>query len=200
MKKFISTIINGYIGLMFPLIVTVILLQKLHHLIYPLVLNIEEKLHISRFLGVISIVVISAVLMIFIGYLAGLLIKTPFVKKLVEKFENEILSKIPIYNLLKSLIDTEIGAKGNNKFLPALLKDGDSFSLCYVTSESEDYFSVFISEGGLSGGELRIVPKDTVRLLNVGLNEFTRIIKQYGVNSAQYAETFFPHGDQTKNL
>ncbi len=191
MKKFVSTIVNGYMGLLFPLIMTIILLEKMHHLISPLVVGIENKLHISKIAGVFNLILISALIMLLLGYLAGILIKSPFIKKQIEKFESKILSKIPIYNLIKSVLGTEIGVKGNNNFRPALLQDGASFSLCYVTSESDSFFSVFISEGGLSGGELRIVPKDNIRLLKVGLNEFTKIIKQYGVNSAQYGEAFY---------
>ncbi len=190
MKKILNTILNGYLGLLFPLIMTIILLQKLHHLIYPLVLTIENKLHISRALGALGIIFISAFIMIILGYFAGLLIKSPFIKKEVGKFEETVLSKIPMYNLIKSLFGTEIGIKGKDNFRPALLADEQSFSLCYVTSESDEYYTVYVSEGGLSGGELKIVPKNRVRLLDIGLNEFTRLIKQYGVNSAQYAESF----------
>ncbi len=190
MKKIVSIIINGYMGLLFPLIMTIILLEKLHHFISPLVIGIENKLHISKITGMFSLIIISTIIMVLLGYLAGIIIKSPFIKKQIESFEVKILSKIPIYNLIKSLLGTEIGIKGKGSFRPALLQDGSSFSLCYVTSESDSFYTVFISEGGLSGGELRIVPKNNIRFLKVGLNEFTRIIKQYGVNSAQYAEIF----------
>ncbi len=190
MKKILATIVSGYMGLLFPLVMTIILLEKLHHLIYPVVEAIENKLHISRVLGVMGIILISVVFMIFLGYLSGLLIKTPFIKKEVSRFEEAILGKIPLYNLLKSVFGTQVGVEDKNVFRPALLTDEKSFSLCYVTSESENFYTLYVSEGGLSGGELKIVPKDTVRLLNIGLAEFTRLIKQYGVNSAQYAEQF----------
>ncbi len=190
MKKILNTVINGYMGILFPLIMTVILLEKLHHMISPLVQRIEDKVQITRTLGVVGIIVISAVIMILLGLICGLIVKSPYVKKQIEKFEDKVLSKIPIYTLLKSIFNSELGIKGKEHFRPALLQDGDSFSLCYVTSESQDYYTIFMTDGGLGGGELRIVPKNAVRILKVGLNEFTRIIKQYGVNSAQYAEAF----------
>ncbi len=191
MKKFLVTIVNGYLGILFPLIMTIILLEKLHHLLSPLILFIENRLHISRILGVVGIIFISAILMILLGYLAGLLIKSPLVKKQVEKFEDTVLRKIPIYNLIKSIFGTSVGIKNTDNFLPALLSDGDeSYSLCYVTNESNEFYTVYISEGGLSGGELRIVPKKLVKVLDIHLGEFTRLIKQYGVNSAYLAEKF----------
>ncbi len=197
MKKFFATTINGYIGILFPLIVTIILLEKLHHIISPLVHSIEARLHISRLLGVLGVLLISALIMILLGYLCGLLIKSPWIQKQVRKFESGVLEKIPVYNLAKSLFGTEAGIKSENNFRPALLKDGDAFSLCYVTSESADFYTLYVSEGGLSGGELRIVPKSSVQLLNIRLPEFTRLIKQYGIGSAQYAEQFINSVEKT---
>ncbi len=188
MKKFFSSVINGYLGLLFPLIVTIILLEKLHHIIYPVVQAIEDKLHITRMLGVIGIILISAVIMILMGYLCGLLIKASFVKKLISKLEDNILTKIPAYNLIKEFFDTEAGVNDMDNFRPALLIDEKSYSLCYVTNESDNFYTVYVSEGGLSGGEVRIVPKDTVKLLDIGLAEFTRLVKQYGIDSAKLAE------------
>ncbi len=188
MKKFFLTVVNGYLGLLFPLIVSIILLEKFHKMIYPAVLFIENKLHITRMVGVLGVVLISAALMILLGYLCGLLIKSSFVKKSINKLEDNVLSKIPMYNLVKQIFSTEVGIKNGNNFLPALLIDGNSYSLCYVTNESQSFYTVYVSEGGLSGGEIRIVPKNTIKLLNIGLAEFTRLIKQYGINSAYIVE------------
>ncbi len=187
MKRIFNTIINGYMGLLFPLIMTIILLEKLHHLISPLVMGIESKLHISRMLGVVGVILISALIMLLLGFLCGLLIKSSWVKKQIKKYEENVLEKIPIYNLLKSLFGSGT-QKNKNDFRPALLSDGTSFSLCYVTGECNDFYTVFICDGGLGGGELRLVPNKDVRLLDMHLSEFTRLIKQYGVGSANYAE------------
>ncbi len=186
MKKFLTTIFNGYLSLLFPLIVTIILLEKLHHLIRPVVDRIGEHLHITRILGVLGVILISVMIMILLGYLAGLLVKSTFVKNKITKFETAVLDKIPAYNLFKSIFGTEVGIKGSDNFLPALLSDGDSqgFSFCYVTNESPDFYTVYVCEGGLSGGELRIVPKKAVKLLDITLTEFTRLVKQYGVGSS----------------
>ncbi len=188
MKKIFSTILSGYVGLLFPLIVVFILLEKLHHIIQPVVLSIEKMLNITRILGVIGIFLISIVIMLIIGYLAGLLLKSAFVKNKIALLEENVLSKIPVYNLIKSIFGTSIGVKKSDSFRPALLGDERSYSLCYVTNEGESFYTVYVCEGGLNGGEIRIVRKEDVKLLNVHLSEFTRLIKQYGVNSTYLIE------------
>ena len=188
MKKIFNTILNGYLSILFPLIVIIILLEKLHHYIYPLVQLIESKLHVSRLIGVFGIILTSALLMLLLGYLCGLLLKSKKVKKMMSGLEDDVLSKIPMYNLVKSVFITEANIEGEEHFRPALLVDDKSYSLCYVTNESDNFYTVYVSEGGLSGGEIRIVPKNMVKLLNIGLAEFTRLVKQYGIDSARLAE------------
>ncbi len=189
MKSFFGTIINGYLLLLFPLVMTIFLLEKLHHILLPLVQFIEKNLHVSRILGVFGVIIISAVLMLLLGYLCGILVKSPFIRKEIGKFEEMVLLKIPIYNLLKSVFDSGIGTRQSEKFLPALLSDGDqSYSLCYVTNQSGNFYTVYVCEGGLNGGELRIVPQKFIKVLDMKLVDFTRLVKQYGVNSACLVE------------
>lgn len=188
MKKILNIIISGYVGLLFPAIVSIILLEKLHHLLLPLNHWIESTFHIARFFGVFNVLLISILLLLLLGYLSGLLIRSAFIKRQIIKYEEKILSRIPVYNLIKSVLYTESGVSSDNNFRPALLMEEDMFSLCYITNESEHYYTVYVSEGGLSGGNIQIVPKNKVKILNISLPEFTRLVKQYGVNSAYLAE------------
>lgn len=188
MKKFINIVLNGYIGLLFPLVICIILIEKLLHLISPLISFIEDKLHVTHILGVIGIILISALLLILLGYLAGILFKSRAVKKKIETLENKFLEKIPLYNILKTVLDKEINPEKSNSFKPALIKEKDFFLLGFVTSESENYYTVNICEGGAISGRIEIVPKDVVRFLDISFIDFMKKIKQYGINSAQFAE------------
>ncbi len=188
MKKILNIVVGGYIGLIFPAVVSVILIEKLHHLMLPLNHWIEATFHISRMAGVFNVMVISVMLLLLLGYLCGLLIRSAFVKKQIKRYEEKVLSRIPIYNLVKSVLYTESGASSDNNFRPALLVEDEIYSLCYITNESEHFYTVYVSEGGLSGGNIQIVPKEKVKILQISLPEFTRLVKQYGVDSARLAE------------
>ncbi len=207
MKKILGIIVGGYVGLLFPVAISIILLEKLHHLLLPLNHWIESTFHISRLVGVFNVLLISVLILLLLGYLCGLLIRSEFVKKQMKKYEEGVLARIPVYNLIKSVLYTESGISSDDNFRPALLEEGDLYSLCYVTNESEHFYAVYVSEGGLSGGNIQLVPKDKVKILNIGLPEFTRLVKQYGVNSAQLAERIYtetssvtgPSSDQAKS-
>ncbi len=194
MKNIFVLVVNGFLGIVFPLVMTIILLEKLHHLLYPLIRVIEDKLHISRFIGVMNVIIISAVVMLILGYLCGLLLKSGWIKKGINRFEANVLDKIPVYSIVKSLFGTEVGIKDENNFRPAALYDGESYSLCYVTNESDSFYTVFVCEGGLGGGELQIVTKEKVTLLDLSLTEFTRMVKKYGMGSAHYIENAIKKG------
>ncbi len=188
MKKIVNVIVNGYLGLLFPLIVSIILLEKLHHLLLPVTHWVESQLHISRLLGVLNVLVISILLMLLLGYLCGCLLGSAFVKRQVEKYERNVLSKIPVYNLIKSVVSSQVGTASKANFRPALLLDEEGFALCYVTSESERFYGLCLIGGGLNGGDVKIVRKEKIRLLDVSVAEFSRLIKQYGIDSAELAE------------
>ncbi len=191
MKKLFNKICNGYLGLLFPLIVSFILLEKLHNLLLPVTHWVESQLHITRLLGVMGVFVISIFLMLLLGYLCGLLLGSPYVKRQMEKYESSVLSKIPMYNLIKTVFGSQTGVESQSHFHPALLYNDDGFSLCYVTSETEQHYAVCLVRGGLNGGEVKIVLKEKVRLLNISLPEFSRLIKQYGINAAVLVEKRF---------
>ncbi len=192
MKKFITTTIKGYISLLFPLMISLILLEKLHKILQPINQQLIENLHIAHFYGILLFIVISIVDLILLGFLCGWLIKSKWVQTALRKYESTVLEKIPLYNMAKSLLGIEGNTtKGKSNFRPALLlEEQNMFTLCYVTSEGPDFYMLFLSEGGLTGGELRVVPKQLVHLLDMHLTDFSRLIKQSGVDAEKYAGLF----------
>ncbi len=188
MKKLIDLIFDGYVKVLFPIVVCIFLLEKLLKIIHPVTIFVREKLHTSRILGVLDAFLISTLILIILGLLAGLLVKSQFVRSKTKWFEDTLLRKIPFYNELKSLLHRDTNEADENNYHPALVKDGDFYLLGYVTGKSERFYTVVICDTNLQGGELRVVSKDLVKLLNISFFEFSRRIRQYGANVAYFAE------------
>jgi uncharacterized membrane protein len=188
MKKFINLVLDGYLKLLFPLLVCIILLGKLLQILNPVVHFLKDKLHITKLVGFLDVFLISLVLLLLIGLLAGLLIKSNFIQQKTKWLEDTLLRKLPFYNELKSMLHRDSNDADENNYRPALVKEGDSFSLGYVTGKSKGFYTVIICDTNLQGGELRIVPKELVKLLDISFFEFSRRIRQYGANIADFAE------------
>ncbi len=188
MKKLLDLLFDGYVKLLFPFVVCILLIGKILQILNPVIHFTKEKLHVSAWLGFLDVFVVSAVLLLVLGLLAGLLVKSKFVQHKTKWIEDTLLRKLPFYNELKSMLHRDTNDTDENNYHPALVRDGDFYSLGYVTGKSEKFYTVIICDTNLQGGELRIVPKDLVRLLNISFFEFSRRIRQYGANVADFAE------------
>ncbi len=196
MKAIIPLLLKGYAGLLLPLLVVFILLEKLAHLLHPVVQALESKLHLKSLFGVAAISIISIILMLILGVVAGWIIKAPFVRRWVEKLENNFLRRIPMYNLLKSVAVEETGESSSQKWQPALLHNEGVFSLCKIIDESEHFYTIIQGAVTLhSAGEVKVVPKNIVVKLNISILELDKYEKVHGRNYAalveKYAEKFY---------
>ncbi len=189
MKKLFNFILDGYVRLLFPLVVCFMVIEKVLHVLNPLIHQIKDKLHIQRLVGVFDIFLISLVVLLLVGLLAGLLLKSAYVSKKIKAIESSILRKIPVYNELKSLFDKNQTKKPDpDNYLPALLKEEERYALGYITDQSENYYTIVICDTSIHGGELRVVPKESVKLLDISYFDFSQRIKMYGSNLAHFAE------------
>ncbi len=194
MKNLWNFILDGYIRLLTPILIGVIVIEKLLHLLSPLIHQIREHLHVNRWVGSLDAFLVSVIVLLLLGLLSGLLLKSKFIVQKTKSIESGILRKIPMYNELKSLLGERTKQQETENYLPALLNDGSYYALGYITDQSDNFYTIVICDTSLHGGELRIVPKDSVKLLDISFFEFARRIRSYGTNAAHFAEEL----DKTK--
>lgn len=187
MKKSWDFIVDGYVRLLLPLLICIIFIEKLLHILNPLIHQIKDKLHVTKWVGVLDVFLVSIVVLLVLGLLCGLLLKLKFVQKIIKGLENSVLRKIPLYNELKSLL-TKNNVSISENYLPALIQDDDGFSLGYVTDQSAHFYTVVICDTSLHGGELKVLRKDLVKLLDISFYEFAKSIRSYGAKAAHFAE------------
>jgi len=99
--NFIKDMIIGGILFFIPLIILIVVLQKALQIASVLVGPIIKLLDITHIFGVGAEIFISIVIILFVLYLAGRISKTMTAKKAVTKLEQNLLSKIPGYDILK---------------------------------------------------------------------------------------------------
>ena len=136
--KLKSYFITGLFTLL-PLFVTIVILVKVYNLLFN-ILNIFPKFDFPFNLGIlINLVIFLGVIM-----MLGLLMKLYFTKEFYSYFEEKLMSKIPviniIYNSTKQLISIFTEKKSNSKLLKAVYveypKKG-TYSLGFITKLSE---------------------------------------------------------------
>jgi len=190
MKKSITFIkdrtVTGFI-ILIPIIVIAIVLtdtiKKLIAITAPLTKNITVGGAIFKAIIAILVVVIILVIFFFIG---GLIFKTYLGNSFKNWLEKKVLVKIPFYETISSAIqqftDTD---KTNYPVVEVDLNSNNNRILGIITETLSDGRSiVYIPFAPLMNiGQIHIVAKENIKILEISFTEVTEIITKIGFES-----------------
>ena len=149
-KSFILTSILGGLTVILPATIILMvfgwILDKVTVLISPITSFIVENSHTREFFA--NIVVIF--FLVLVCFLIGLMERTKLGKFLFNILENNLLSKIPGYSIIKDTIVQFIGGKNTPFSQVALVRIFGTETKCtaFITDEHDDgSYSVFVPTG-----------------------------------------------------
>lgn len=178
--SFIRTTLTGGVLFLLPLVLLIILLNK----VFAILFKISEpfsKILPDLFLGLNGSIIVAIILLIFICFVGGLLFRSKYVKKYVAKLEENLLNNLPGYALVKAITADTIGEKNDQKMSPVLIKDDESWSFGFLVEEGKVFSTVFIPDAPrYDAGEVKIIPTELLRKLDISTNVFAKSIKNYG--------------------
>ncbi len=151
---------------------------------YEVLLKLSEP--IARYmpeliLGFDGSKTLTILLLLVVCFFAGLLFRSEKVRYWVARLEDNVLVYLPGYILLKSITADAIGQQVEDKLSPVLVQDGESWNLGFLVEEGESLSTVFLPDAPRhDAGEVRIVPSQSVRKLEISNSQFTKSINTYG--------------------
>ena len=190
--EFIKTTAIGGLVVIIPMtILTVALgdtLKKLIKITQPL----TENMPFSPLANSILAVLIVALVVIAIFFLAGLLLNTFWGKVAKNWIETKIFERIPMYSTVKGLTQSFAGIESSD--FPAAEVDlyGSNSRVIGIVVEQlpDDRLMVYIPISPLvTVGQLYIVPKDCVRELDASLLNTIECITQMGIEAGKLYKT-----------
>jgi uncharacterized membrane protein len=187
MKKileFLKTSAFGGLFVLLPLLLLYLLLSEVFDLVIALATPIadlfpKETFEVVNFPAVIAIVLILAA-----SFFLGLGLHSSILRRVGSWLERTLLHPLPGYRALKSLTKGFSGASEKNDFRPALMTSPDGTAeLVYAVEELGDgRLTVLVPWSPASfAGSIKIVPRDSIKLLNASLGEASRVIGYWGV-------------------
>lgn len=183
---FIRTTLTGGILFLLPVILLLMLFNKVFVILFKISEPISKKLPEIIF-GLDGSIIVALFLLVFICFGSGLLFRSVFIRKLVDKLEENVLNFMPGYALIKSITADTIGEQIDHKMIPILIKDEDNWSLAFLVEEGEKLSTVFVPDAPRhDAGEVKIIPSELVRKLDVSTNVFSRCIKNYGKGAIKW--------------
>ena len=176
-KKIKSTIISGVI-LFLPVFILVSLFQKVYGFVY----GIGHKLTVILGLDSASgwVTVMSAILLVIIVYVFGLIAKLTSVTKAKEWFENNVLNYVPNYSKYNAKMTTKL-QPGEDLRQPALIGINDLWKPGFLISSENGKSTVFMpSTPDTDYGEVWVVETGRVKELNMTAKEFKKSLHLSG--------------------
>jgi uncharacterized membrane protein len=184
MWKFVKTALFGGLGILLPILLLVIVLKEFVELLIGLATPIADLLPEKLIESVPETEVLAVLLIVGASLILGLLSMIPAARAAGEAFERTILSKVPVYLPLKSLLGALLGSEHAEKFQPAFIRnDDDSMEPCYIVEdEGRPRLFVLVPWTPASfAGSLKLVPRERVHPIALTFDEFSLAIGHFGV-------------------
>lgn len=184
--RLFSNTVKGGLFFLFPLVLTLLFLEKGIKIFTPVANAIGEKLGIeSSLFNVPYLIAFGLLLLLCFG--AGFVASFGLGKWLVSWIENNVLVLFPGYQLLKNTMQQSAGLDAAVNF-PVVLVPIDGWMLAYVVDELEsgELVTFVPAAPGAMEGNVVIFEKEKVKYTTLQSAEVKQIMRSLGVNSASH--------------
>ena len=178
--KFIRTTIAAGVLFLLPVTVTLVILGRVYmqveKLLVPIIHHIPEQVGLFRLRILITIVI-----MLTIFFIGGLLVRVSLFRKWVNALENQVLTFMPGYALLKTTTGEKLGSELEEKAQPILVKDNEHFRPAILVEVKGEWATIFYPEPPkYTSGEITLVPTDQIEYLSGNLFSTIQVMKRNG--------------------
>jgi len=179
-----ATFLGGILFLA-PLVLLLIILEKGYHIIRKITIPIISHFPKVKISG-LAIEEIVAILIIFIICItAGLIARTAYAKKLIQRLENGILSFIPGYSFIKKTNENIMGFESNENLKVVLVPTDAGTQFAFLIEQiNENNFTVFVPAAPNPwSGSVCFVEKKDIKEVDISQKEALACIRKLGFGS-----------------
>lgn len=181
---FVKTTLVGGLLFLVPVGVTLVILHKAVLALGKVVGPIANQIPVQQVAGIHVRQIIAALVLVLVGFFAGLFARTRPARKLTETLEQLVLRKIPAYRLLK---DEAAGATGDTSNLQvALARFDDNTVLGFIVEPpTNGIVTVFVPSAPTpAAGTVFYLPENRVQKVDATIADAAKVVRHLGVGSA----------------
>jgi len=181
-----KTILSGVI-ILIPLLIGLYIFSDTIHKLLKITQPIVKKMgFVDSVSKPIIANILAVIIILFALFILGFLFSSYLGKKVTKWLEDSLLSHIPFYSALKGVTTQFVGFEDSNfPVVEVSLYGNNNKQLGIITETLKDErFMVYIPLSPMiSIGNLYIVPKESVEILDVSLKNTIRTITDMGLES-----------------
>jgi len=188
MKKIISFIKTTFVGGLFfivPIVLLIFIFGKVIEILRKIVAPIAEKISITLFGQHAISRIIALIIIIMVCFIAGLLAKTKKASELKEWVEDNILSNIPGYSLLKGMGESAAGLESKNLKEVVLVDVEEVWQIGFLMERLDDDLNAVFLPGAPNpmSGDVVFVKWDRLKIIDISGISAMKIAKKLGIDS-----------------
>jgi uncharacterized membrane protein len=180
--KFVKTSVIGGIIFLIPLIILIIIIEKAVGIMAALSRPLSGLIQIESFAGIAVVDLISVAIIIMLCFIAGLISRTAFATKLIQRIESKILKKIPFYSFVKGIAESISGIRSKESLKPVLLEFDDNSQLGLEVERIEGgNIVVYVpSSPNPWSGSILIMRPERVKSLDIKFAQAIKLMHDFG--------------------
>lgn len=186
--QFVRATLTGGILFLLPLVLLMGILNKAHEIFLKISKPLAERL--PNIIGGFDLHNLIAILiLVTVCFICGLLFRHKLTKRWIGNLEENLLSYLPGYTLLKSIVAGAVGEEIEHGLSTVMLynQDEEAWVIGFLVEEGDGLCTVFIPEAPRhDSGEVKIVPAANVKKVKVSSYKAAKSLKSYGKGAIQW--------------
>lgn len=189
--SFIKTTLIGGLFFIIPIVLLIYLIGKVIGIFRKIVAPIADKISFSFLGGETTSRIIALFVLILLCFIAGLLAKTKKADQLKEWVEDNILSNIPGYSLLKGMSESAAGLDSKNLKEVVLVDIEEVWQIGFLMERiDKDLNAVFIPGApNPMAGDVVFVKWDRLKKIDINGINAMKISRKLGVDSKKILDS-----------
>ncbi len=185
--KIIKATFLGGILFLAPLILLLVLLEKGFGIIQKITNPIVHHFPKVKVLGLAIEEIVAILIIVVICFAAGLIAKTSYAQRLIQRLEDGILSFVPGYSFMKKMNENIMGFESNEDLKVILVPTDAGWQFAFLIEQiDENNFSVFIPDAPNTwSGSVVFVDKKDIKEVNITQKEALACIRKLGFGAKE---------------
>lgn len=180
--EFLKTAVFGGIVFLVPFVVILLIIAKAFEFMKIFATPFVDLIPFNSAGGIVLINLFAIGSVLLICFLAGLFAKSIMADKIVKKLETSVLSKIPIYPIIKGMMGSIPGNAEFEDMKSVMVQLDDFWQVAFEIERLEDSRVVIFLPGAPNAfsGVVCIMTEDRVEPLNTSMMAISQNLRGFG--------------------
>jgi uncharacterized membrane protein len=189
--EFVKTTLIGGLLFLIPVVLVVLFVQKALHLAGSGLAPVTHLLPAQSVVGIAVAEVVAVCALLFVCFMAGLVIRTRAGARVNAQLEQMILRRVPGFTFVKSIAHGLAGLEAGSELSVALARIEDAWVLSFVVERHVGGLcTVFVPSAPTpAAGSIYYLTEDRIKLLDVPVSTAMGCIMRLGVGSHELLDS-----------